>query len=203
MKGRKVTNLSKDGSTDFLLRPTSPNKQEVKDPFYVLDLGILVSLMEKWTRTMPIVRPFYLCQMQSEPAFLGALAALGAGFDCASRAEIEAVLALGVSPDRIVYANPCKAEAHIRPRMMVVQDALLVLSAGHCTKRLLHFFKQLMPRRHGGIRVSFHVGGGATHSRAYQRCNSFAKAVFDTATRLGMPHMHILNIGGGFGRPPI
>ncbi|KAF9589477.1 hypothetical protein IFM89_024748 [Coptis chinensis] len=85
MKGRKVTNLSKDGSTDFITSNIS-DKQEVKDPFYVLDLGILVSLMEKWTRTMPIVRPFYLCQMQSrEPAFLGALAALGAGFDCASR----------------------------------------------------------------------------------------------------------------------
>ncbi|XP_020263023.1 ornithine decarboxylase-like [Asparagus officinalis] len=30
-----------------------------------------------------------------------------------SRAEIESVLSLGVSPDRIVYANPCKAGLHI------------------------------------------------------------------------------------------
>uniref|UniRef100_A0A0D9VG13 Orn/DAP/Arg decarboxylase 2 N-terminal domain-containing protein n=1 Tax=Leersia perrieri TaxID=77586 RepID=A0A0D9VG13_9ORYZ len=47
------------------------------------------------------------------PALLGALAGLGAGFDCASRAEMEAVLALGVAAERIVYANPCKLESHL------------------------------------------------------------------------------------------
>ncbi|KAF9608282.1 hypothetical protein IFM89_008567 [Coptis chinensis] len=46
--------------------------------------------------------------------------------------------------------------------------------------------------------VFFHVGSGATHSRAYRGAIAAAKTVFDTATRLGMPHMHILNIGGGF-----
>ncbi|XP_053390129.1 ornithine decarboxylase-like [Mercenaria mercenaria] len=33
---------------------------------------------------------------------------MGTSFDCASKAEIEAVLKLGVSPTRIVYAHPCK-----------------------------------------------------------------------------------------------
>ena len=45
---------------------------------------------------------------------LGLLAALGAGFDCASEAEVEAVLALGVTPDRIVFANACKRNQDIR-----------------------------------------------------------------------------------------
>ncbi|KAE8659949.1 Ornithine decarboxylase [Hibiscus syriacus] len=38
----------------------------------------------------------------------------GTGFDCASRAEIETVLSLGVSPDRIVFANTCKPVPHIK-----------------------------------------------------------------------------------------
>ena len=42
------------------------------------------------------------------------LAALGAGFDCASKAEIEQILKLGVSPSRIIYAQPCKTKSHVR-----------------------------------------------------------------------------------------
>lgn len=42
------------------------------------------------------------------------LAALGTGFDCASKAEIEQVLALGVDPARIIYAQPCKTKSYVR-----------------------------------------------------------------------------------------
>jgi ornithine decarboxylase len=41
------------------------------------------------------------------------LAALGAGFDCASKNEILQVLALDVDPSQIIYANPCKATSFI------------------------------------------------------------------------------------------
>ena len=42
------------------------------------------------------------------------LDALGTGFDCASKAEIEQVLAMGVHPSRIVYAQPCKTKSYLR-----------------------------------------------------------------------------------------
>eukprot|EP00057_Strongylocentrotus_purpuratus_P012977 XP_011667451.1 PREDICTED: ornithine decarboxylase-like [Strongylocentrotus purpuratus] len=42
------------------------------------------------------------------------LANLGAGFDCASKTELRQVLDMGVHPDRIIYANPCKAISHLR-----------------------------------------------------------------------------------------
>lgn len=42
------------------------------------------------------------------------LAALGTCFDCASKAEINKVLSLGVSADRIIFANPAKPISHIR-----------------------------------------------------------------------------------------
>ena len=42
------------------------------------------------------------------------LANLGAGFDCASKTEIEQVLGLGVDPSSIVYAQPCKTNSYVR-----------------------------------------------------------------------------------------
>jgi ornithine decarboxylase len=42
------------------------------------------------------------------------MAKLGTGFDCASQAEIELVLSLGVDPSRIIYAQPCKTKSYIR-----------------------------------------------------------------------------------------
>lgn len=63
---------------------------------------------------MPRVHPHYAVKCNNDPALLGALAALGVAFDCASSAEIEQILSIGVSPDRIVFANPCKRPADVR-----------------------------------------------------------------------------------------
>jgi len=42
------------------------------------------------------------------------LAALGTGFDCASKAEIEQVIKAEVDPNRIIYAQPCKTNSYVR-----------------------------------------------------------------------------------------
>lgn len=49
-----------------------------------------------------------------DPLVSRLLASLGCGFDCASKAEIQQVLDLGVEPSRIIYANPCKQASFIR-----------------------------------------------------------------------------------------
>ena len=49
-----------------------------------------------------------------DPEVIRLLAALGTGFDCASKAEIENVLQLGIDPSRIIYANPCKTKSHVQ-----------------------------------------------------------------------------------------
>ena len=84
-----------------------------QEAFYVSDLGTVIRQHDQWTRLCPGVEPFYAVKCNNDPALLQTLAILGTGFDCASRAEIEAVLALGVSPDRIIFANPCKMKSHI------------------------------------------------------------------------------------------
>lgn len=57
---------------------------------------------------MPRVQPFYAVKCNPDPMLLRTLAALGCGFDCAAAREITDVLALGVPPERILYACPCK-----------------------------------------------------------------------------------------------
>lgn len=49
-----------------------------------------------------------------DPKVLQLLAALGTGFDCASKAELQQILDMGVDPQRIVYANPCKTASYVR-----------------------------------------------------------------------------------------
>src|ERR1700760_4242082 len=39
---------------------------------------------------------------------------MGTGFDCASKGEMEQILAMGVDPSRIIYAQPCKTKSHLR-----------------------------------------------------------------------------------------
>lgn len=93
-------------------RLDSVPKQE--DPFYVVDLGRLVTLFGRWSSELPNVHPFYAVKCNNNPVILTVLAALGCGFDCASPAEIQSVLDLGVPLDRVLYANPCKQMSHIK-----------------------------------------------------------------------------------------
>jgi len=52
------------------------------------------------------------------------LAALGTGFDCASKTEIQSVMNLGVDPSRIIYANPCKTKGFIKHAANVGVDMM-------------------------------------------------------------------------------
>ncbi|KAG7667506.1 hypothetical protein Ndes2526B_g07541 [Nannochloris sp. 'desiccata'] len=90
------------------------DRHSLEDNLYVIDLGAVDRLYRAWGEAMPRVHAHYAVKCNNDPALLSSLAALGAGFDCASEAEVEQVTAMGVSPDRIIFANPCKRPADIR-----------------------------------------------------------------------------------------
>ncbi|CAN6198996.1 unnamed protein product [Urochloa humidicola] len=120
VKGREVLRIprdaadnEKDAVTVLVCRIVAEADPPVTSAFNVLDLGKVAELFAAWRRGLGGVPPYYAVKCNPNPALLGALAALGAGFDCSSPAEMDAVLALGVSADRIIYANPCKPEPHI------------------------------------------------------------------------------------------
>ncbi|XP_077990834.1 ornithine decarboxylase-like [Glandiceps talaboti] len=88
--------------------------EDKDDAFFVMDLGDIVRKYQKWRALLPRVDPFYAVKCNENPAVLQILASLGTGFDCASKSEIQEITDLGVDPSRIVYANPCKPNSHLK-----------------------------------------------------------------------------------------
>uniref|UniRef100_A0A1B0DKV6 ornithine decarboxylase n=1 Tax=Phlebotomus papatasi TaxID=29031 RepID=A0A1B0DKV6_PHLPP len=84
------------------------------EALYLCNLSDVARKYDVWCQKMPRVKPFYAVKCNSDENVVRLLAKLGTGFDCASRTEINAVLKYGVTPDRIIFANPCKANSHIR-----------------------------------------------------------------------------------------
>ena len=62
----------------------------------------------EWKEKLPRVVPFYAVKCNNDKVILKLLASLGCNFDCASKNEIQNVLDLGILPERIIFANPCK-----------------------------------------------------------------------------------------------
>ncbi|XP_059516532.1 ornithine decarboxylase isoform X2 [Myotis daubentonii] len=85
-----------------------------KDAFYVADLGDILKKHLRWLKALPRVTPFYAVKCNDSRTIVKTLAAIGTGFDCASKTEIQLVQSLGVPPERIIYANPCKQVSQIK-----------------------------------------------------------------------------------------
>jgi ornithine decarboxylase len=85
-----------------------PAPSDSTDSFYELNLSVLKRVYDEWTETLPHIKPYYAVKCNPTPEIVQKLADLGSNFDCASPAEIQQVLDLGVEPERILYANPCK-----------------------------------------------------------------------------------------------
>lgn len=100
-----VSNALSQRATELTL---ADGIHEEDRPFFVVDLSVVRQRYRQWTRALPGVTPHYAVKCNSDPIMLGLLAILGAGFDCASASEMQSILNLGVKPERIIYAHPCK-----------------------------------------------------------------------------------------------
>uniref|UniRef100_A0A8C6SZK0 ornithine decarboxylase n=1 Tax=Neogobius melanostomus TaxID=47308 RepID=A0A8C6SZK0_9GOBI len=120
-----------------------PGGSEV--PFYVGNLDSVFEKHQKWQTLLPRVTPFYAVKCNNNLAVLRTLSALGTGFDCASKREIEMVMSIGVTPDKIIYAHATKPQTHIRYAcaqgvdMMTFdnEEELLKITRGHPNAKLL------------------------------------------------------------------
>ncbi len=83
-------------------------KKQGDESFIVIDLGEIIRQYNKWKRLLPRVTPFYAIKCNPDPIIIGLLNKLGCCFDTASKNEILKVIEAGVSPENIVFANPCK-----------------------------------------------------------------------------------------------
>lgn len=85
-----------------------------EDSFFVADVGAVIRNYRLWQQELPQVQPHYAVKCNTDLRVIETLAKMGCNFDCASKAEIDRVLHLGVDPSRIVYANPCKTNSYVR-----------------------------------------------------------------------------------------
>lgn len=75
-------------------------------PFFILDPQAGVDAYRQLEAALPGVRHHYAVKSNSHPALVAALAQAGAGFDVATNAEVDLVLAAGAEPERIIHTHP-------------------------------------------------------------------------------------------------
>jgi ornithine decarboxylase len=89
-------------------------KNQSEDPFIIINLGDIIRQYQKWSTHLPNVKPYYAVKCNPDLVILQLLNNLGCNFDCASQNEIAKIISLGVPPERIIFANPCKMISQIK-----------------------------------------------------------------------------------------
>lgn len=99
----------RDMTAHFVRNNPDSNKYHDLDSFYMVDMGRVVIQMAKFKKHLPTVQPHYAVKCNPSNEIIKMLSSLGCSYDCASGAEIAAVIDGNcATPDDIVYANPCK-----------------------------------------------------------------------------------------------
>ena len=101
-----------DGKWDIVEAIEQDDKKS-EESFYLCNLSDVIKKYEMWMEKMPRVHPHYAVKCNDDNEVLKALAVIGADFDCASKGEIKKILSLGVSSERIIFANTTKLGSHI------------------------------------------------------------------------------------------
>jgi len=83
-------------------------------PFLVVDTATVHRQYDDLTKHFPYARIYYAVKANPAPQIVSLLRDKGASFDIASIYELDKVLALGVSPDRISFGNTIKKAKDIR-----------------------------------------------------------------------------------------
>eukprot|EP00475_Leptophrys_vorax_P023820 TRINITY_DN3277_c0_g1_i1.p1 TRINITY_DN3277_c0_g1~~TRINITY_DN3277_c0_g1_i1.p1 ORF type:complete len:814 (+),score=207.67 TRINITY_DN3277_c0_g1_i1:306-2747(+) len=89
-----------------------------KDPFFVVDFGVVLRQLTRWADMLPNVQPVYNIRCNSDACLVSALDALGCGFVCSSMAELNTLIQRGVPAEKIIFARPFKTLSQLK----VVRD---------------------------------------------------------------------------------
>ncbi|XP_026228509.1 antizyme inhibitor 1 [Anabas testudineus] len=85
-----------------------------KNAFFVADLGVIMRQHVRWRTHMAQIRPYYPIRCNSSPAVVEVLAALGTGFMCTNKSELELVQSHGIASEDIIYSGVCKQVSQIK-----------------------------------------------------------------------------------------
>ena len=88
-------------------------RQKYTRPFLILDAAIVRGKIRRFRAAMPRVRPHYAVKANPDRRVLKVLIQEGAGFEIASTAELDLLLALGVPAAEVFFSNPMKSRESI------------------------------------------------------------------------------------------
>jgi len=87
--------------------------QKYTRPFLIVDTAIVRGKVRRFRAAMPRVRPHYAVKANPDRRVLKVLAREGCGFEIASTAELDLLLALGVPAAEVFFSNPVKSRDSI------------------------------------------------------------------------------------------
>ncbi|MEI6875491.1 MAG: type III PLP-dependent enzyme, partial [Spirochaetota bacterium] len=82
-------------------------------PCLIIDLDVIKANYEALRNNLPFAKVFYAVKANPTDEVVSLLASLGSSFDVATRFELDQLLRLGVSPDRMSFGNTIKKERDI------------------------------------------------------------------------------------------
>ncbi len=99
-------------SLDFEIVRQAARQKDTR-PFLIRDTAIVRGKVRRVRAAMPRVRPHYAVKANPDRRVLKVLAQEGCGFEIASTAELDVLLALGVPAAEVFYSNPIKSRESI------------------------------------------------------------------------------------------
>ena len=82
-------------------------------PCLIIDLDVIKKNYDDLRKNLPFAKIYYAVKANPDDAVLSLLRDLGSSFDVASRYELDQLLRLGISPDRMSFGNTIKKEKDI------------------------------------------------------------------------------------------
>ena len=126
------------------------------NPFLIIDARLVREKARRFRAAMPRVFPHYAVKVNPATGILAALHDEGIGSEIASRAELDALLGLGVPAHEILFSNPIKSPAHLghaveRGVIWYVVDAIEELHKIHAAKPDAKLYLRIHTTNEGSV----------------------------------------------------
>ena len=89
-------------------------KYQGDQPFFIVNLSEIIKKINLWKDKLPNIHPYYAIKCNPDDMIIKIMQSFDMSFDCASKNEISKVISSGCSPNKIIYANPCKMVEQIK-----------------------------------------------------------------------------------------
>ena len=169
-----------------------------EESIYFLDIGEIERLFDLWQSRFKGIHPYYAIKCNPDIGFIKRLAEMGANFDCASIAEIDRVLSLGILPERIIFANPCKRQRDI---VTAYQKGVQIVTFDNETE--LMKIANVCPQMNGMLRIyAKDPDARCQFAHKFGADASRWPLLFETAKTLGLNIMGAsFHVGSGASSP--